>query len=278
MSSGPRSRTREREVEGVRHYHTHVSEIGRGVANRSELPDLIPSSTSDYPGSNGVHANVYNTLHIHQNQKQERVIVSETHADPHNSHRGFFFSHVGWLMMRRHPAVKKYGSKIDMSDVKNDPVIQFFDKYYTPIMLFAAFVLPTMIPVYCWNESWSISFRAVIIRYVWLLNATFAVNSFAHMFGNRPYNKTTKPTENSTVAFFTLGEGWHSYHHTFPWDYKAAELGAYGLNPTTAFIDIMSWFGLAYDLKKVNKELVERISRSKGDGTDSYWGNKHSHY
>ncbi|CAG5106882.1 Similar to Acyl-CoA Delta(11) desaturase (Spodoptera littoralis) [Cotesia congregata] len=203
---------------------------------------------------------------------------SETHADPHNSHRGFFFSHVGWLMMRRHPAVKKYGSKIDMSDIKNDPVIQFFDKYYTPIMLFSAFVLPTIIPVYCWNESWSISFRAVIIRYVWLLNATFAVNSFAHMFGNRPYNKTAKPTENSTVAFFTLGEGWHSYHHTFPWDYKAAELGAYGLNATTGFIDIMSWFGLAYDLKKVNKELVERISRSKGDGTDSYWGNKHTHH
>ncbi|XP_008555201.1 acyl-CoA Delta-9 desaturase-like [Microplitis demolitor] len=204
---------------------------------------------------------------------------TETHADPHNSNRGFFFSHVGWLMMRRHPAVIKYGSKIDMSDVKNDPVIKFFDKYYTPIMLFLAFVLPTLIPVYCWNESWSISFRAVIIRYVWLLNATFLVNSFAHMWGNRPYNKTTKPTENPTVAFFTLGEGWHNYHHAFPWDYKAAELGAYALNPTTAFIDIMARFGLAYDLKKPNKELVERISRSKGDGTESLWGNNyHSHH
>lgn len=76
MSSGLRCRTREREIEGVRHYHTHVSEIGGGVANRSELPGLIPSSTSDYPGSNGVHTDVYNTLHIHQNQKQERVMVS----------------------------------------------------------------------------------------------------------------------------------------------------------------------------------------------------------
>lgn len=31
-------------------------------------------------------------------------------------------------MMKRHPAVKKYGSKVDMSDIEADPVIQFFDK------------------------------------------------------------------------------------------------------------------------------------------------------
>ena len=25
---------------------------------------------------------------------------SETQADPHNANRGFFFSHMGWLMVR----------------------------------------------------------------------------------------------------------------------------------------------------------------------------------
>ena len=84
-----------------------------------------------------------------------------------------------------------------------------------------------------------------------------------------------KPTENPTVAFFTLGEGWHNYHHSFPWDYKAAELGAYGLNPTTAFIEVMSWIGLAYDLKTPSKNLVKKLSLSKGDGTDSLWGHKY---
>lgn len=28
---------------------------------------------------------------------------SETDADPHNANRGFFFAHVGWLMVRKHP-------------------------------------------------------------------------------------------------------------------------------------------------------------------------------
>lgn len=62
-------------------------------------------------------------------------------------------------------------------------------RYYEPIMLSLAFVIPTLIPVYCWNESWYCAIHSVIIRYVWLLNATFLVNSFAHMWGNRPYNR-----------------------------------------------------------------------------------------
>ncbi|XP_011499801.1 PREDICTED: acyl-CoA Delta(11) desaturase-like isoform X2 [Ceratosolen solmsi marchali] len=200
---------------------------------------------------------------------------TETAADPHDANRGFFFSHVGWLMMKRHPAVKKYGSKVDMSDVTADPVIQFFDKYYELIMCTLAFVIPTLIPVYIWNESWYISIHAVIIRYVWLLNATFLVNSFAHMWGNRPYNRDVKPTENASVSFFTLGEGWHNYHHSFPWDYKAAELPSYGLNPSTAFIETMARLGLAYDLKTPSKELIAKVSVNNGDGTYSRWGIDH---
>ncbi|OXU32084.1 hypothetical protein TSAR_007841 [Trichomalopsis sarcophagae] len=200
---------------------------------------------------------------------------TETAADPHDANRGFFFSHVGWLMMKRHPAVKKYGSKVDMSDIEADPVIQFFDRYYEPIMMSLTFVIPTLIPVYCWGESWYCAIHSVIIRYVWLLNATFLVNSFAHMWGNRPYNSNVKPTENATVSFFTLGEGWHNYHHSFPWDYKAAELPGYGLNASTGFIQAMAWLGLAYDLKTPSKELIEKVSVNKGDGTASKWGNDH---
>lgn len=50
---------------------------------------------------------------------------TDTDADPHNSKRGFFFSHMGWLCCRKHPDVTKFGSKIDMSDLEDDKVIQF---------------------------------------------------------------------------------------------------------------------------------------------------------
>jgi stearoyl-CoA desaturase (delta-9 desaturase) len=86
-----------------------------------------------------------------------------------------------------------------------------------------------------------------------------------------------KPTENASVSFFTLGEGWHNYHHSFPWDYKAAELPSYGLNPSTAFIETMALLGLAYDLKTPSKDLIAKVSVNKGDGTSSRWGIDHHH-
>lgn len=54
---------------------------------------------------------------------------SETPADPHNASRGMFFAHFGWLMKKKHPTCLANGKKIDMSDIENDSVVQFFDKY-----------------------------------------------------------------------------------------------------------------------------------------------------
>ena len=53
---------------------------------------------------------------------------SETHADPHNSNRGFFFAHCGWLMLKKHPEVLKKGQLIDMTDISDDPVIAFHER------------------------------------------------------------------------------------------------------------------------------------------------------
>ena len=50
---------------------------------------------------------------------------SETDADPHNAKRGFFFAHIGWLLVRKHPDVKKKGKQLDISDVLADPVLRF---------------------------------------------------------------------------------------------------------------------------------------------------------
>lgn len=52
----------------------------------------------------------------------------DTVSDPHNAKRGFFFSHVGWLLMEKSPECKKEGRNIDMSDVLEDPIIQFEEK------------------------------------------------------------------------------------------------------------------------------------------------------
>lgn len=51
------------------------------------------------------------------------------------------------------------------------------------------------------------------------------------------------------VSIAALGEGWHNYHHVFPWDYKTGEFGEYYLNITTGFIDLMAKIGWASQCK-----------------------------
>lgn len=63
------------------------------------------------------------------------------------------------------------------------------------------------------------------------------------------------------------GEGFHNYHHTFPFDYATSEFGC-KLNLTTAFIDLMCFLGLATDCKSVSKEMI--TARVKRTGDSSY--------
>ncbi|XP_034247037.1 stearoyl-CoA desaturase 5-like isoform X3 [Thrips palmi] len=168
--------------------------------------------------------------HIYDWVRDHRVHhkFTDTDADPHNSKRGFFFAHMGWLLIRKHPEVGIKGATIDFSDLERDPIVMFQKKYYLILVPVVAFAIPTLVPTLLWGESiyfgWYVT---TITRYVLALHATWLVNSAAHIYGTRPIDKSLSPTENAFVAYITFGEGWHNYHHVFPWDYKAAELGNY---------------------------------------------------
>ncbi|XP_050054934.1 acyl-CoA Delta-9 desaturase-like [Aphis gossypii] len=203
----------------------------------------------------------------------------DTNADPHNSNRGLFFSHVGWLLCRKHPDVIEKGRTIDTSDLLADPIVTFQKKYFWFLITWACFIIPTLIPVYCWGETWRNSwYVAVLLRYTLTLNAIWLVNSAAHAWGGKPYDRFINASENLVASILSVGEGWHNYHHVFPWDYKTAELGNYHFNYTTAFIHLFAKIGWAYDLKTTSTELVrKRASRtglvdSGGDPVPLPWG------
>jgi len=190
---------------------------------------------------------------------------SETDADPHNAKRGFFFSHVGWLLVRKHPDVIAQGKKLDLSDLYADKICMFQRRYYKPIALIFCVLLPTIIPYYLWGETlWKAYFIGFALRYVILLNATWCVNSVAHMWGNRPYDKYISPAENHLVSFVAGGEGFHNFHHTFPKDYSTSELGI-GWNLSTNFIDFFCWLGLAYDRRTVSESMIKQRRLRTGD-------------
>ena len=69
---------------------------------------------------------------------------SDTDLDPHNIKLGFFHSHVGWLLIKKTPELVEEGRKIDMTDLKNDPVVMFQKKHYLPLSLIICFLLPSI--------------------------------------------------------------------------------------------------------------------------------------
>lgn len=106
-----------------------------------------------------------------------------------------------------------------------------------------------------------------LLRYCLNLNATWLVNSAAHMWGQHPYDYTIQPAENPFVTTLALGEGWHNYHHVFPNDYRTGEFG-WRINPTSIFIDVMAWFGQVTDRKLIAPSVI--LARKQRTGENNH--------
>lgn len=196
---------------------------------------------------------------------------SETDGDPHNSKRGFFFAHIGWLLVKKHPKVRLQGAKVSLQDLEDDPIVMFQRRFYIPLVIILWAVLPTYIPVFLWQEQLFNAFIAcVIVRYLITLHLTWLVNSWAHLYGTRPYNTRLNPVE-ASIRHALVGEGFHNYHHQFPWDYSASELGPRDVfNPATLAIDFFHLMGWAWDLRKPSRSMVKKCVVSFGDPTAQY--------
>ena len=74
---------------------------------------------------------------------------TDTDLDPYNAHRGFFYSHVGWMMIkpRRKPGVA------DVSDLAKNPVIRWQHKHYILLIFLVGFIIPTVIPWLLWGDA-----------------------------------------------------------------------------------------------------------------------------
>lgn len=133
----------------------------------------------------------------------------------------------------------------------------------------AALVFPPqlgLVDQQCWSQIWLQTLWQVCSKLFKIYSKTFYNVRFCPGFRN--YN----PSENGFIAFLTLGEGWHNYHHVFPWDYKTSELGDYSMNYSTAFIDFFAKIGWAYDLKTVSQDVIRRRVQRTGDGSHPIWG------
>jgi len=165
---------------------------------------------------------------------------SDTDLDPHNINRGFFFSHMGWLFLKKDESIIQEGNKLDLIDLKEDKIVML-DKILWPYDdLFLSYILPGIYTYIYYDSFMKGLFLLGFLRWTIQSHATWCVNSVAHMFGDRPFRKNINPVENKWVSLLTVGEGWHNWHHSYPYDYACSDEGIFlRWNPTKLFIDIL---------------------------------------
>jgi fatty-acid desaturase len=175
---------------------------------------------------------------------------SDKDADPHDIKRGFFYSHMGWLLLKKQDAVKRAGQGIDCSDLLEDIFVRI-QYMLNPIWdQFWCFVVPGLYGQWRLGSFWDGLLIFGALRWFLEIHATWCVNSVSHTFGYRPY-KSRPPADNLFTALIACGEGWHNFHHEYPYDYATAEHNWWrSINTSKMLIDGLWLLGQTYDHRR----------------------------
>ncbi|HVV37788.1 MAG TPA: acyl-CoA desaturase [Acidimicrobiales bacterium] len=171
---------------------------------------------------------------------------SDTEDDVHSPQKGFWWSHVGWILCDRYS-----GTDLDaVRDLAAFPELRFIDRYNFIGPWFVALVAFML-------GGWSGLVVGFFGSTVALWHATFTVNSLNHTIGTRRYATPDTSRNNPVLAVLTMGEGWHNNHHHYQ---ASARQGFFWWE-----FD-MSWYGLralcalrlVRDLRQPTPEALRR--------------------
>jgi stearoyl-CoA desaturase (delta-9 desaturase) len=163
---------------------------------------------------------------------------SDHDGDPHDSNKGFWWSHMGWMFIKN-PAnkdVPKY-----TKDIQNDPFYLFCEKYFIPIQVVLGLLL-------FWWGGWSLVIWGIFLRLVLVFHVTWFVNSATHKFGYVSHESHDHSRNCWWVALLTFGEGWHNNHHAFQYSARHG-LAWWEIDLTWFTIKILEFLGLAKNIK-----------------------------
>jgi stearoyl-CoA desaturase (delta-9 desaturase) len=173
--------------------------------------------------------------------------------DPYNISKGFFHAHMGWILIKLNPE-----PPLDnVPDLERDPLVQWQHRYVHVLAVLVGFVLPT-IAGFLYN-GWVGALGGLLIggiaRVVATQHTTFFINSACHCMGRQPYSKRCSARDSFFLALFTLGEGYHNYHHEFQYDYRNG-VKPWQWDPTKWLIWVLSKLGVTSHLRRVPDEKI----------------------
>ena len=163
---------------------------------------------------------------------------SDEDVDHHNSRKGLWWSHMGW-MFQEVPAMVEVPALT--KDMQKDP-------YY--VWLERNFMVPTIIlgALFYWLGGWSLVGWGIFVRLVVVYHVTWLVNSATHTWGYRRYKTTDNSRNNWWVGLLAFGEGWHNNHHAHQAKAFHGEKW-WEIDVTGYIIRVMSGFGIIRNIQ-----------------------------
>lgn len=177
---------------------------------------------------------------------------TDTPEDPYSAAKGFWHSHVGWVMRKADPGVRP----TPVPDLERDPLVRWQRRHYALIGIATGLVLPTLLGL-AFGDPWGGFVVGGAVRLMVVYHVTFSINSLAHWLGSQPYSNANSARDSFLTALISMGEGYHNYHHTFPADYRNG-VRAHHFDPTKWVVRILATVGLARKLRRTPASLVLR--------------------
>ena len=181
-------------------------------------------------------------------------LKTDTEEDPYTIMRGFFWAHMGWVMIS-----EKEQQIEHVKDLQADPILVWQDKHIFKIGAFAGIIFPGLIGLlliggfsgFLGGLIWGGLVRLVIVHH-----GTFLINSGAHYWGKQNYSTKNTSRDSPILSLLTFGEGYHNFHHTFQSDYRNGHRW-YHWDPTKWWIKIFSFIKITNNLNKVPNWSIE---------------------
>ena len=164
---------------------------------------------------------------------------TDSDEDPYDARRGFWYSHIGWVVRKTDPSIPA----TPVRDLERDPLVVWQDRHYAVVGISMGLVLPVLLGLAC-GDLWGGFVMGAAVRLLLVYHATFSINSFAHRFGSQPYSDRSTARDSLLTALVSMGEGYHNFHHTFPADYRNG-VRAHQFDPTKWALRAMAAVGLA---------------------------------
>ncbi len=191
-------------------------------------------------------------LHWASDHRRHHRYVDNNAHDPYSAGRGFWFSHIGWIL-RNYDSGREDFSNVP--DLQRDPIVRWQHRNYLSLVLIMNIGLPLMLGIIHGDIIASL-LLAGLLRLVLSQHATYLINSLAHSWGEQPFSTSNSARDNSILAFFTWGEGYHNFHHAFQLDYRNG-FRWWHWDPTKWMIGVLSWIGLTANLKRSPAVQIE---------------------